>query len=289
MTDTTGTQGPGGTPAVPASAVWLKGQLLEIASALRPGRRPEVVREWTDPVRWRDPTPVGHRFLFLLCVSTDDRPTPPDDALNAFTAAGWTVRGQRSGPDGESWATAGREDFEVQVYTGAGRGITTFTGWTPVIYAAEQQLSQPPFTRSTAPGILCDDCHGWGICQECGGRAYSGGSGGYGRCWCTGNNAGPGRCAECGGTGLLTAEEVARMQRQHGDGDTSRQTPPEDGHDSNTSAFLTVSRRPCRCGEFRCSWRNTLSRSGDHRLSHFHGTCPTCAAARTLRFTLPLH
>ncbi|MFE4214454.1 hypothetical protein [Streptomyces sp. NPDC056844] len=288
MTDTTGAREPGSAPAAPASAVWLRGQLLEIASALRPDRRPEVVREWTDPVRWRDPTPVGHRFLFLLCVATDDRPTPPDDALNAFTAAGWTVRTQRSGPDGESWTAVGREDFDVRVYTGAGRGITTFTGWTPVVYAAEQRLSQPPFTRSTADGILCDDCHGWGVCQECGGRAYSGGSGGHGRCWCTGNNAGPGRCVECGGTGLLTAEEVAWLRGQHGD-DASQQLPPEDGHGSNTGAFLTVSRRPCRCGEFRCSWRNTLSRTDGHLLSHFHGTCRTCATRRTHTFRLPLH
>ncbi|WP_329422430.1 hypothetical protein OG810_33115 [Streptomyces sp. NBC_01693] len=77
MTDTTGAREPGDAPAVPASAVWLKGQLLRIASALRPDRRPEMARAWTDPVRWRDPAPVGHRFLFLLCVATDDRPAPP--------------------------------------------------------------------------------------------------------------------------------------------------------------------------------------------------------------------
>ncbi|MEU2679289.1 hypothetical protein ABZ638_20630 [Streptomyces sp. NPDC007107] len=288
MTDTTGAREPGDAPAVPASAVWLKDQLLEITSALRPDRRPELARAWTDPVRWRDPAPVGHRFLFLLCLATDDRPTPPDDVLDAFAAAGWTVRTQRSGPDGESWATAGREDFDVRVYTGAGRGLTTLTGWTPVIYP-ERQLGQPLFTRSTADGILCDACQGWGICLECGGRPYSGGSGGYGRCWCAGNNAGPGRCVECGGTGLLTAEEEAWLRQRHGDDDTSRQPPPEDGHDSNTGAFLTVSRRPCRCGEFRCSWRNTLSRTEDHLLSHFHGTCHTCATRRTHTFRLPRH
>ncbi|WP_329040861.1 hypothetical protein [Streptomyces sp. NBC_01422] len=135
--------------------------------------------------------------------------------MDAFAAAGWTVRTQRSGPDGESWATAGREDFGVRVYTGAGRGLTTLTGWTPVVYA-ERQLGQPLFTRSTADG-------------------------------------------------------------------------PEDGHDSNTGAFLAVSRRPCRCGEFRCSWRNTLSRTDGHLLSHFHATCRTCATRRTHTFRPPLH
>ncbi|MGP3750578.1 hypothetical protein [Streptomyces sp. IBSNAI001] len=217
MPGTAGAQGPGDAPAAPASAVWLRNQLLEITSALRPDRRPEMVREWTDPVRWRDPAPVGHCFLFLLCLATDDRPTPPDDVLDAFTTAGW------------------------------------------------------------------------GVCQECGGRAYSGGSGGYGRCGCAGNNAGPGRCMKCGGTGLLTAEEEARLRRRHGDDDAFRQLPPEDGHASNTGGFLTVSRRPCRCGEFRCSWRNTLTRTEDHLLSHFHATCRTCATRRTHTFRLPLH
>lgn len=89
MTDATDEQGHAGAPTVPGSAVWLKGELLEITSALYPDRRPMVVREWTDPVRLRDPAPVGHRFLFLLCADGDDRPTSPgfDDALNAFSAA----------------------------------------------------------------------------------------------------------------------------------------------------------------------------------------------------------
>lgn len=216
-TDTTDEQGHGSAPAVPESAVWLKGQLLEIAAALHPDRRPAVVREWTDPVRLRDPAPVGHRFFFLLCVGGDDGPSSPGfgDALNAFAAAGWTVRRQSPGHPGESWATARQEDFEVRIYEGDGRGIVTFTGWTPVVYT-ERHLPQPPFTLSTAGGVLCDDCHGWGVCLDCEGRAYSGGSGGYGRCLCAANNAGPGRCVECGGSGLLTADEASWRRRQYG-------------------------------------------------------------------------
>ncbi|MET9529284.1 hypothetical protein ABZY02_01725 [Streptomyces sp. NPDC006649] len=292
-TDTTDEQGHGSAPAVPESAVWLKGQLLEIAAALHPDRRPAVVREWTDPVRLRDPAPVGHRFFFLLCVGGDDGPSSPGfgDALNAFAAAGWTVRRQSPGHPGESWATARQEDFEVRIYEGDGRGIVTFTGWTPVVYT-ERHLPQPPFTLSTARGVLCDDCHGWGVCLDCEGRAYSGGSGGYGRCLCAANNAGPGRCVECGGSGLLTADEASWRRRQYGlpdagRGDAVRQTPAEGGHDSSTSAFIDVSKRSCGCGEFRCFWRNILSVDGEHLLSRFVGTCQGCAAERSYTFALP--
>lgn len=294
MTDATDERGHAGAPTVPGSAVWLKGELLEITSALYPDRRPMVVREWTDPVRLRDPAPVGHRFLFLLCADGDDRPTSPgfDDALNAFSAAGWTVQRRPSDHPGERGATAHREEFEVRVYEGSGRGIVTFTGWTPVVYT-ERHLRQPPFTPSTADGVLCDDCHGWGMCLECEGRPYSGGSGGYGRCLCAANNAGPGRCVECGGSGLLTAEETSWKRRQYGlpdtdGGDALRQMPPEGGHDSNTNAFISVSQRSCGCGEFRCFWRNILTEADDHLLSRFVGTCQGCAAQRSYTFTLPL-
>ncbi|MER5279174.1 hypothetical protein ABT025_25990 [Streptomyces sp. NPDC002809] len=292
-TDPADEQGPGGVLAVPESAVWLKGELLEIASALYPDRRPVVVREWTDPVRLRDPEPVGHRFLILVCVGGDDRPSFPrfDDVLNVFNAAGWDVRQRSPEHAGESGAVVRREDFEVRVYEGDGPGILSFTGWTPVVYT-ERQLGQPPFTLSTASGVLCDDCHGWGVCLLCEGRPYSGGSGGYGRCWCSGSNAGPGRCLECAGQGLLTSEEAAWRRRQFGlpeagSGDALPQPPAEDGHDSNTSAFTEVSQRSCACGEFRCFWRNIISRTEDHLLSRFAGTCQGCAAQRAYAFTLP--
>ncbi|MEU9058871.1 hypothetical protein AB0D13_08285 [Streptomyces sp. NPDC048430] len=58
--------------------------------------------------------------------------------------------------------TAVHEGFEVRVYEGSGRGLMPFTGWRPVVYT-ERQLSQPPFTLSTADRVLCDDCHGWGL------------------------------------------------------------------------------------------------------------------------------
>lgn len=285
----------GDAPTAPESALWLKGQLLEIASSLAPDRGPVVVREWTDPVRLGDPAPVGHRFLFLICVSWDDRPSSPgfDDVLNAFTADGWNVRGWPSGHPGESSATARREDFEVRIYRGDGPGFLTFTGWTPVVFCTERPLRQPSFTLSTAMGVLCFDCHGWGVCLLCEGRAYSGGSGGYGRCWCVGNNAGPGRCVECAGRGYFAFEAAPWRERRHGlsdadSGDTFPEPPAEDGHDDNAGAFIDVSQRSCACGEFRCFWRNILSGAGDHLLARFVGTCQGCTAQRAYTFRLPL-
>ncbi|WP_327708482.1 hypothetical protein OG912_05845 [Streptomyces sp. NBC_00464] len=261
---------------------------------LRPDRGPVVVREWTDPVRLRDPAPVGYRFLFLVCATWDDRPSPPGfgNALNAFTEAGWSVHQQPAGRPGESRATVRHEDFEVEVYEGDGPGFLTFTGWTPVV-CAERQLGQPPFTLSTARGVLCDDCHGWGVCLLCEGRAYSGGSGGYGRCLCAANNAGPGRCVECAGRGVLAADAVSYRRRRHGlpdadSGDAFPWPPAEGGHDANISAFTVVSQRSCACGEFRCFWRNTLSEADGHLLSRFAGTCQGCAGQRAYAFTLPL-
>ncbi|WP_326657403.1 hypothetical protein [Streptomyces sp. NBC_00385] len=281
-------------PTTPGSALWLKGQLLEIASASVPGCGPVLVREWTDPVRLRDPDPVGHRFLFLVCVSWDDRSssTGIGDALNAFTAAGWSTSRRSSEHPGESGATAHREDFEVRVYAGNGPGFLTFTGWTPVVYTG-QQWGQPQATLSTARGVLCDDCHGWGLCLLCEGRAYTGGSGGYGRCSCAGNNAGPGTCAECAGRGLLPAEAVAWKRSRYGlpdagDSHAFPQPPAEDGHVSNADAFTDVGQRSCACGEFRCFWRNILSDADDHLLSRFAGVCQGCAAQRAYAFRLPL-
>ncbi len=293
MTRTTGERGDGGAPAVPASAVWLKGQLLEIASASRPDGGPVVVREWTDPVRLRDPAPVGHRFLFLVCATWDGRASSPglDTVLNAFAAAGWTVGRQPVRHPGESGATARYEEFEVRVYEGNGPGFLTLTGWTPVV-CAERHWGRPLFTLSTAEGVLCDDCHGWGVCLLCEGRAYSGGSGGYGRCWCAAGNAGPGRCVECAGRGVLTAEAVSYRRRRFGlpddEGDASVRPQAGGGHDSNLAAFADVGQRLCACGEFRCFWRNILVEADGRLLSRFVGTCQGCAAWRAYAFTLPL-
>ncbi|WP_053160988.1 hypothetical protein [Streptomyces caatingaensis] len=300
MTDPAAGQEHRSTPAVPAeeSGSWLRGHLLETASALYPDRPPVVVREWTDPVRLRDPAPVGHRFLSLMAVGGDDRrPSSPglQGLLDAFAAAGWTVRRQAPCGPGENEATARRGPFRARLYEGAGPGILTVTGWTPVVFP-EEHLAQPHFTLSTVDvdtdGVLCDDCHGWGMCLLCEGRPYSGGSGGYGRCWCAANNAGPGNCVECAGRGSLPAEAMSWKRKEYGlpeadDGDTARRPPAENGHDSNTHAFTDISHRSCACGEFRCFWRNTVSEADGRLLSRFVGRCQGCAARRAYAFTLP--
>lgn len=73
----------------------------------------------------------------------------------------------------------------------------------------EPQLAQPASIPSAAKEVPCADCHGRGVCPLCEGSAYSGGSGGYGRCLCVANNAGPGKCIECGGSGLQTVESAS--------------------------------------------------------------------------------
>ncbi|WUT01014.1 hypothetical protein OHA46_31870 [Streptomyces sp. NBC_00708] len=279
-----------GAPGVSSGAVWLKGQLLDIASALRPARGPVVAREWTDSVRLGDPAPVGYRSLFLVGMSGDGSHAPSrfGETVTAFAEAGWEVRTDAADHYGESWATARREDFEARVYEGSGSGILTLTGWTPVVYLA-RQLGQPPCTRSTADGVLCDDCHGWGVCLMCEGRPYRR----YERCWCAGNNAGPGRCVECAGSGLRTVATVPwyRPQQRLTGVDREDVLPrprAEAAHDSTLGAFADVARRACACGEVCCFWRNAVSREDGHLLSLFAGACQGCGEPRAYAFTLPL-
>ncbi|MFJ7629218.1 hypothetical protein ACIQZN_22260 [Streptomyces sp. NPDC097595] len=284
MTETTGAHMDRGAPGA-ASGAWLKGALLGIASALRPDRGPTVVREWIDSVRLLDPEPVGFRSLFLLGMSWDGRPPPSKfgETLTAFSGAGWETTPHVTDQDGESWATARREEFEVKVYEGSRSGLVTLTGWTPVVYP-ELLLAQPPFTRSTAGGVLCYDCHGWGICLTCEGRPYERR---YKRCWCIANNAGPGRCVECAGRGLLSPENVPWWRPQHVlRGADMECATPEAEHDSTLSALAEVAQRACACGEFRCSWRNVLDEEGDRLLSRFVGACQGCDVQRAHTFTL---
>ncbi|MFC7930802.1 hypothetical protein [Streptomyces cinereoruber] len=290
MTDTTGEHGDRGAPGASPGAGWLRGELLDIASAPRPDLGPVVVREWTDSVRLRDPAPVGFRSLILIGTGWDGRPPPSKfgEVLAAFAGAGWAVRPHASDHDGESRATARHEDFEVRVYEGSESGLLTLTGWTPVVYP-ELRLGQPPFTLSTAPGVLCGDCHGWGVCLDCEGRPYSR----YERCWCAANNAGPGLCVECAGRGLRGSEAApwTRPRREpHGTGAEGAfpPVPVETGHDSTLRALTDVAQRACACGEFRCSWRNSLSGEGDRLLSRFVGTCQGCGVRRAYAFALPL-
>ncbi|MFC7923835.1 hypothetical protein [Streptomyces cinereoruber] len=290
MTDTTGEHVDRGAPGVSPGAVWLREELLDIASAASPDRGPVVVREWTDSVRLRDPAPVGFRSLFLIGTGWAGRPPPSKfgEVLAAFAGAGWEVRRHASDRDGESRATARHEDFEVRVYEGSGSGLLTLTGWTPVVYP-ELPLSQPPFTLSTAPGVLCWDCHGWRICLDCEGRPYLR----YKRCWCATNNAGAGMCVECAGLGFRSSEAASwrRPPQEPHDTDTEGAFPPvtvETGHDSTLRALTDVAQRACTCGEFRCSWRNSLSREGNRLLCRFGGTYQGCGVRRAYAFALPL-
>ncbi|MFB8210687.1 hypothetical protein [Streptomyces sp. NPDC056010] len=292
MTEATGDHMDRGAPGASSGAVWLRGALLEIASALRPDHGPVVVREWSDAVRLLDPEPVGFRSVLLIGLGWDGRPSPSKfgETLTAFTDAGWEVRrNETEDRGGESWGTARREGFEVRVYEGGRSGLVTLTGWTPVTYP-ELRLGQPPFTRSTADGVLCDDCHGWGVCLTCEGRPYERR---YKHCWCIANNAGPGRCVECAGRGLRHPAIVPWWRPRHvlyGADAEGAMPPPvaEAGHESPLSALVDLAQRACACGEFRCSWRNVLHEQCDRLLSRFVGACQGCDAERAHTFGLPL-
>ncbi|MEV0406726.1 hypothetical protein [Actinoallomurus sp. NPDC050550] len=283
-------------------AVWLRNALLEIATTLYSDRRPVVVRQWTDPVHLHDPEPVGHRFLFLVAVGGDDRPASPDidDVVDAFRAAGWEAHEPRHGREpGTGWAEARREDFKTSINAGAGPGVLTFTGWTPVVFTTGRQLRQPQHTLSTVYGVLCRECHGWGACLDCDGSGRSTEPGSYGRCWCHGGQGGPGACIECGLSGEITESSPSHLLKRYGfadadapdadaDGpDAFRMPPIEKAHDSNIDALTDVAHRPCACGEFRSRWSNHLSEADDHLVSLFTGRCQGCAKQRAYAFMLP--
>ncbi|RII15927.1 hypothetical protein DSC45_16930 [Streptomyces sp. YIM 130001] len=280
-------------PELPGSAGWLRDQLRAIERQLEPGSPTGTLREWTDPVRMVHPEPLGHRYLFLVAIGGEERPAGLglDDAVDTFTAAGWsahTSHGDWKG--GEIWGTAGHGDLRVRIYSGSGPGILTLTGWTPVLFT-ERDLRQPHFTLSTVGGVLCAECYGWGACMDCEGSGR-GGTGGYGRCWCWGGQGGPGACIGCGGSGEITSDAALWKRKQYGlsepDGpDAFREPPLEEGHDSNLGAFADVAHRTCACGEFRCHWRNALETSDDRLLSRFTGRCQGCGAERAYAFALP--
>ncbi|NGO72783.1 hypothetical protein [Streptomyces boncukensis] len=289
--------------AAPAQALWLRGQLLDVAAALHADRRAAVVREWTDPVRLRGPEPVGRSHLFLVAAggvrhpaSSPSSPSSPSfrDVLDAFTAAGWQVRGGRGDGAGGSWARAAHGEFAVRVHAGEGAGLLTLTGWTPVLFTG-RELRQPPWTRSTVDGVLCDWCQGWGVCLDCEGTTRLSGR----RCWCAAANAGPGTCVECGGTGRAPDAEVEWRRRRHRPAEGAagagaspaapvEEAPVEEGHDSALGALADVAHRTCACGEFRCLWRSARTRAGERLLVRFTGACQSCAAERAYAFALPL-
>lgn len=288
--EVTGRDRAAGEAAPPANTVRLREQLLRTASTLSP-EPPVLVREWADPVRLYAPEPVGHRYLFLVAVGGQRRRTQPglDDVVDALTAAGWSAYESHHSSSGEHWGTARRDDLDVWIYEGGGPGILTFTGLTPVMFT-EPGLRQPHCTASTTSGVVCDDCHGWGVCMDCEGTCR--GNVGYGHCWCRGGAGGPGSCIECEGKGEITAEtpewKRRRLKLPEPDGpDATRRPPLEDGHGSGVGALMDVAHRACACGEFRCSWRNVLVEAENHLVSRFTGACRGCCAERAYAFTLP--
>ncbi|MEY9875033.1 hypothetical protein ABH931_004534 [Streptacidiphilus sp. MAP12-33] len=236
------------------SAVQLRATLLELADSLGPTSRPEVVRAWTDPVLVHGPEPVGHRQLAVVAVCTAD---------------GWATAA--TGP-----ARSTRGGCEVEVRRGVGCELVTLTGWTPAEFA-DPRYGQPEVTRSTAPGLLCDYCHGWGVCLECEGTGRSRTKRtGYGRCSCFGSNHGVGRCLECAGRGHYSPR--AR---------SAGEPPVEAGHATLVAALRDIAHRTCACGEFRCHWRTTASPAEGGRVARFEGPCQGCGAGRCYAFSLP--
>ncbi|MER5883260.1 hypothetical protein ABT160_05490 [Streptomyces sp. NPDC001941] len=284
-----------GSASLADGAAWLYGRLRYVTGAVFPESSAVLVRQWTDPVRLRDPEPVGERALFMLALGAADRPAGvgPGAVADAFTAAGWQARLSHRGVAGETWATARHGEFQVSVYEGAGPGVLTLTGWTPVVFSG-RALRQPRYTLSTVDRVLCDECHGWTACMDCegSGRAKSVGDD---RCWCWGGRGGPGSCIDCGGTGSVTVEAAAWRRRQAGlpvdegagGGDPSHGTPPERGWSTDVAALAEVAQRACACGEFRCRWRNIVVEDDGHRICRFSGTCTWCGAQRGYAFALP--
>lgn len=282
-------------PAAAASgdAEWLRQQLLEVSAALYPDRPPVVIRTWSDTVRFSEPQPVGRRDVLLVAVGGDERPASPDldDVLQAFEANGWVASAGYEGAAGERSGTARRAECEVRIHEGAGPGVLTFTGWTPVVFTG-RRLAQPMYTTSTLDGMLCDDCHGWGVCMDCEGtgRSDSGMSGG--RCWCFASSSGPGRCIECGGRGQATPGAAAWKRRRQGIPDPGGaedpvRPPVGEGHVSGIDALADVVHRPCACGEFRCLWSNSVAEDGHRLVARFTGVCQGCEAQRAYAFALP--
>ncbi|MEU5836206.1 hypothetical protein ABZ820_21405 [Streptomyces diacarni] len=270
----------GASAVAEGGAAWLRQELLDISSSLYPDRRPVVVRTWCDTVRLHEPRPVGRRHVLLVAVGGDARPASPDldDVSHAFAAAGWAAGPGHEDLAGGRLATARRAGCAVRIHEGAGPGILTFTGWTPVEFTG-RALHQPLFTTSTLDGVLCDDCHGWGICMDCEGTGRSDSGRSWGRCWCAAGNSGPGRCVECRGSGATPAAA---------DGADDVTGPPvEEGHVSGIEALIDVAHRPCSCGELRCLWNNTLAEDGERLVARFGGACQGCGAQRSYAFALP--
>ncbi|MFC9925226.1 hypothetical protein [Streptomyces sp. NPDC127190] len=259
--------------------MWLKEQILGILSTASPAHLPVLVRAWTDPVHLNDPEPVGHRSLLLAAL--DGAGSPGVDAVqDAFRSAGWETAGRETVRHGDNTA---------EIRQGRGPAVLMCTAWSPVVFPA-RALGQPSYTLSTVDGVLCDTCHGWGACMDCEGTGRDPGNPrSYGRCWCYASNYGPGSCVECEGRGAVTASSLERKRRPYPrltDGYVP-DPEPETGHDTNLGAFVDVVHRACVCGEFRCRWDNTVTRTDSGLHSLFTGLCPACGERRGYAFALP--
>ncbi|MFI6514174.1 hypothetical protein ACIBF1_01280 [Spirillospora sp. NPDC050679] len=268
----------------PASAVWLRGQVMEIGAAIFPDGPPVVADAWSDAV----PVGDGRRHLVLAALGGDGRPAGPEvfaRLLRAFADTGWRSHGPRR-KDGETWAGATLEGFGARLYEGAGPGVLQVLAWTPAIYPEGGHV-QPAHTVGTVThGLLCPECEGLGACQTCEGTARLDGR----RCpECTAGNHGPGYCSYCGPSGTLQPDGLPAWLEGQFPGLALPEAEESLTAPTNTAAFIDAVRRACgTCGEVRCAYRNVVTEAEGRLRSRFFGRCPRCGAERAYVYRLSL-
>lgn len=266
----------------------LRGELLGVAAELAGARPPVLVREWADTLELHG-APVGHRYFALVAVERGPGASEFDRLVAAFTARGWSAHRWNGPSEGVGRATAKRDGWEVTAHQGRGLGVITLSGRTPAVFLpGHRGLRQPVHTLSTGAGLLCEDCHGWGVCLNCEGTGRSRppapgrtrGRVSHGRCGCWAGQAGPGRCADCAGQGRITSATLSwQRSGHHAPGPTAAPPPAADA----LTALLETARRPCACGSLACHWQLARNRT-ELRIS---GPCQSCARPRSYSFALP--
>ncbi|MEY9849520.1 hypothetical protein [Streptacidiphilus sp. MAP5-3] len=272
----------------------LRGDVQSAVAILTPGQPAVVAREWCDTVQL-DREQVGWQ---RLCLAGLELPAPaPEAAADALAAGGWETR--RWG----GHVRAQREGCTLRLDTGCGSRLLTLLAATPVVFDhPERGWQQPQATYSLADGVLCHECNGWTVCNECGGQArLSGGR----KCWCAASNAGPGRCGVCHAKGSHPAARLRRERHRREnpweydnevatdyigtqpDPDAFEWPPTVTGFTTETAALADLAQRQCPCGEFRALWRHEREQADGYSALRFIGDCKACAAIRAHAYELP--